>query len=153
MVGIGWVRSCNSLSDCWGHVAYHLLWCLSTLLLLVAFHSCHFGTECHDLRSEPFYVYMNIFCALDPIYELYAPIIVRNRQSQWWQLGTPKGMDYNLRIPCIHWLLMLCYNALWQEHLNIHKSLFCPVDSGMVRQNMLCNVLIASTLNYLGIHA
>ena len=25
MEGIGGVRSCNSSSDCWGHVAYHLL--------------------------------------------------------------------------------------------------------------------------------
>src|ERR1041385_4740634 len=76
------VRSCNSSSDCWGHVAYHLLWCLSSLLLLVALHACHFGPECHDFRSEPF-IFHEYICVLDPIYELYAPIIVPNRRSQW----------------------------------------------------------------------
>ena len=44
----------NSSWDCCGHVAYHLVWCLSSLLLLVALNAWHFGPECHDFRSEPF---------------------------------------------------------------------------------------------------
>ena len=129
MVGIGWVRSCNNLSDCWGHVAYHLDWCLSSLLQLVALNGFHFGPECHVFISEP-YVFHEYICVLDPIYELYAPIMVRNRRSQKLQLGTPKRVDYNLRICCIHWLLMLCCGSLWQEHLNLHKFLLSPFEAG-----------------------
>src|SRR3954462_4171204 len=67
-----------------------------------------------DLNPLCFHEFVGV---LDPIYELFAPIIVRSRRYQWLQLGIPKGMDYNLRIPCIHRYLMLCSGSLLQEHL------------------------------------
>jgi hypothetical protein len=35
-----------------GHSAWYLLLVLMTFLQLVVLNACHFGPECHDLRSE-----------------------------------------------------------------------------------------------------
>ena len=88
-------------------------------------------------------------CCSRSYLQLYAPVIVRNRWSQWWQLGTPKGMDYNLRITCIHRVLMLCSGALWQEHLNLHKFLNWLRWKRDGRTKDVVQVLLASTYNYL----
>src|ERR1044072_5477726 len=58
-------------------------------------------------------------------------------------------MGYNLRITCVHRVLMLCSGAPPQETLISISSLSGPVRSGMVGQKMLCKVLIASTYNYI----
>src|ERR1043165_7548142 len=60
-----------------------------------------------------------------------------------------KGMGYNLRITCVHRVLMLCSGSPLQETLISISSLSGPVRSGMVGQKMLCKVLIASTYNYI----
>src|ERR1044072_6513810 len=80
---------------------YHLCYNLLFLMLVTLGPSAIIS----DLNPLCFLEFVGV---LDPIYEFYAPIIVWNRRSQWCQLGTPKGMDYNLRIPCIHEVLMLC---------------------------------------------
>ena len=67
-------------SDCWGHVAYHLLGvyhlCYNLLLLMLA--TLGPSAMISDLNSFCFLEFVGF---LDPIYELYAPIIVRIRRS------------------------------------------------------------------------
>src|SRR3954468_21360731 len=87
---------------------------------------------------------------LDPIYELYAPIIVRNRRSQWLQHGTPKGMDYNLRIPCIHEVLMLCFGALCLDYLNFPKFLLAPFVVGGKDKRCCAKFLLHARTTILG---
>ena len=54
------------------HLCYHLL-----LLMLVTLGPSAMNT---DLITP---LFLKVCGVLDPIYELYAPIIVRNRRSQW----------------------------------------------------------------------
>ena len=87
-------------------------------------------------------------CVLDPIYELFAPITVRNRRSQKWQLGTPKGMVHSLRITCIHWVY--CFvPVLFDRSTLISISSFWPRSQRDGRTKDVVQVLIASTYNYL----
>ena len=54
------------------HLCYYLL-----LFMLVTLGPSVMISDLNPLCFHEF------ICVLDPIYELYAPIIVRNRQSQW----------------------------------------------------------------------
>ena len=109
-------------------IIYYGVYHLCCILLLLMIDTLGPSAMISDLNTIYFHEYI---CVVDPIYKLYAPVIVRNRRSQCWQLGTSKGMDYNLRITCIHRLLMLCSGALWQEHLNLHKFLLAPLIAGL----------------------
>ena len=55
---------------------YHLCYYLLLFMLVTLGPSATIS----DLNPMCFHEYI---CVLDPIYELYAPIIVRNRLSQW----------------------------------------------------------------------
>ena len=55
---------------------YHLCYYLLLFMLVTLGPSAMIS----DLNPMRFHEYI---CVLDPIYELYAPIIVRNRRSQW----------------------------------------------------------------------
>ena len=81
-----WGRYCALLKARLGHVGgmlpiiyfvvYHLCYNLLFLMLVTLGPSAMIS----DLKPLCFHEYL---CVLDPIYELYAPIIVRNRRSQW----------------------------------------------------------------------
>src|SRR3954470_10012580 len=102
---------------------YHLCYNLLFLMLITL------GPSSMISYLYPF-CFHDFFGVLDPIYELYAPIIVRNRRSQWSQLGTPKGMDYNLMIPCIHGGLIFCSGALCQESFQLPELLLGTFVAG-----------------------
>jgi hypothetical protein len=65
-----------------GHCAQYPLLVLWTLLQLVVLNACHFGPECHDLRSEHVIIFMKIIVVSDLTCKLYTHIIVRNPRPQ-----------------------------------------------------------------------
>ena len=61
-------------------IIYYGVYHLCYILLLFMLDTLGPSAMISDLNLLCFHEYI---CVLDPIYELYAPIIVRNRRSQW----------------------------------------------------------------------
>ena len=61
-------------------IIYYGVYHLCYYLLLFMLDTLGPSAMISDLNPICFHEYI---CVLDPIYELYAPIIVRNRRSQW----------------------------------------------------------------------
>jgi len=62
------------------HIIYFGVYHLCYNLLLLMLDTLGPSAMISDLNLLCLHEYI---CVLDPIYELYAPIIVRNRRSQW----------------------------------------------------------------------
>ena len=85
--------------------------------------------ECHDFRCEPFEFSWVCWCFWSYLWVVctyYSPEPAIPMVKAW----DTKGMDYNLRIPCIHEVLMLCSGAIWHDYLNLPKFLLAPFVAG-----------------------
>jgi hypothetical protein len=113
-----------------------------TLLQLVVLNACHFGPECHDLRSE--LVTYDLTC------KLYTHIIVRNPRPQSdsnWdnRRGWPWCVDH-MCSPSVNALL---WYFIKRSTLITSRFPWGPATNRLVGQKMSCKFLIASTYDYL----
>ena len=83
-----------------------------TLLQLVVLNACHFGPECHDFRSEHVIISMMILVVYGLTYKLYTHIVDRTRGPKVTKIGKTGGDGYDVRITCVHRVLMLCSDTL-----------------------------------------
>jgi hypothetical protein len=83
-----------------------------TLLQLVVLNACHFGPECHDFRSEHVIISMIILVVYGLIYKLFMHIVVGIRGPKVTKIGITRGDGYDVRIICVHRVLMLCSDTL-----------------------------------------
>jgi hypothetical protein len=83
-----------------------------TLLQLVVLNVCHFGPECHDFRFEHVIISMMMLVVYGLIYKLYTHIVVGTQGPKVTKIGITGGDGYDVRITCVHRVLMLCSGTL-----------------------------------------
>jgi hypothetical protein len=113
VVGIGWVRSCNSIRIVRGIVPsirceYFMHCCNLLYLMLVTLGPSAMISDLNILCFHDDALYI----VLDHICKLYTHVIIRNPRPRSDNNRETGGDGFDVKITCVHGVLMLCSGTL-----------------------------------------